>query len=242
MDFFIVLPIAFLAAAFGLLSGFGLGTILIPVFLMFYEAKIAIFLVAIVHLLNNLFKFSLFRKHIDLGILKRFGILAVLGGFLGAFSQIYIANESLKKLVGILLIFLGLKELVPSKFQFRFPKSIDPIGGFLSGFVGGLIGNQGAIRSAFLLNYEIPKETFIATGVVISCAVDLSRIPVYWVSYGDAFLDSWFQLLILVGVSFSGTLFGTLLLKRFSIEGFKKFVAGAIVLMGILLLLPFGRS
>ncbi|MBI3999350.1 MAG: sulfite exporter TauE/SafE family protein [Candidatus Omnitrophica bacterium] len=229
--------VAFLAAALALLSGFGLGTILTPVFLAFYEAKVAVFLVAIVHLLNNLLKFTLFRKHIDFEIVKRFGILAIVGAFLGAFSQIYIGNEILRKLIGILLIFLGLQEWIPSQFQFRFPKSIDPIGGFLSGAVGGLIGNQGVIRSAFLLNYDISKETFIATGVVIACVIDIVRIPVYWVSYASVLHHAWPSLLILISFTFLGTLFGNMLLKRVSFSHFRKFVAGTIILMGVYFLL-----
>ncbi|MBI4367991.1 MAG: sulfite exporter TauE/SafE family protein [Candidatus Omnitrophica bacterium] len=230
---FIVLPVAFLAAAFTLLSGFGLGTILIPVFLLFYEAKVAIFLVAIVHLLNNLLKLGLFGKHVNIEILKRFGILAVIGAFLGAFGQAYIANAILRKLVGVALILLGSKEWIPERLQFRFPKSIDPIGGFFSGLIGGLIGNQGAVRSVFLLNYPISKETFIATGVVMACLIDLVRIPVYWISYSDIFFSSWPHLTLIVAVTFLGTFFGKALLKRFSIVHFRKFVAGMIVLMGL---------
>lgn len=229
----LIFPVAFLAAAFALFSGFGLGTILTPVFLLFYEPKVAIFLVAIVHLLNNLLKFSLFKKHIDLEVLRRFGILSIVGAFLGAFGQMYLANEFLKRLVGLLLMFLGSKEIMPSKLEFRFPKAFDPIGGFLSGLVGGLIGNQGAIRTAFLLNYPMSKETFIATGVVIACVIDFTRIPIYWVSYGQSLLNSWQMLALLVGVTFLGTLFGTMLLKRFSIEHFRKFVATVLILMGV---------
>ena len=232
MDQILIYLTAFFAATLALLSGFGLGTILTPVFLLFYEPKIAIFLVAIVHLLNNLLKFSIFREHVDFEILKRFGVLALIGAFIGAFGQAYVANIWLKKLIGNVLIYLGLQEWFPKQSQFRFPKSFDPLGGFLSGLIGGLVGNQGAIRSAFLLNYKISKETFIATGVVIACVIDMARIPVYWISYGEAVSESWKPLLILVLVTFAGTFLGTALLKRFSISGFRKAVSGIIVLMG----------
>ena len=233
MEHLFILITAFLTAAFTLLSGFGLGTVLTPVFSLFYDVKIAIFLVAIVHLLNNLLKLALFRKHIRLDILKRFGILAIAGSFVGAFSQAYLGSVFLKKFLGAVLIFLGAKELLPPTLQFRFPKSIDPIGGFCSGLLGGLVGNQGAVRSVFLLNYEIPKEVFIATGVVIACFIDAVRIPVYLVSYSDIFLGSWKFLLVLVSATFFGTLFGSSLLKRFSLSNFRKFVAAAVIFIGI---------
>jgi uncharacterized membrane protein YfcA len=48
-----------------------------------------------------------------------------------------------------------------------------------SGLLGGLTGHQGAIRSAFFLGKDLPKETFIATGAAVACAVDITRIAVY---------------------------------------------------------------
>lgn len=49
-----------------------------------------------------------------------------------------------------------------------FPPHWLPLGGLLSGFFGGLSGNQGALRSAFLLKAGLSKEAFIATGTVSS--------------------------------------------------------------------------
>ena len=235
MDHFIILPVAFLAAALALFSGFGLGTILTPVFLVFYDAKTAIFLVAIVHLLNNLLKLGLFYKHIDIGILKRFGLAALAGSFAGAFSQMYFVNPFLTKVIALLLIYLGLQVWLPQLAQLKFPKKFDPLGGFLSGFLGGLVGNQGAVRSAYLLNYQIPKEVFIATGVVIACMIDVVRIPLYW--FGRTFQTSYSGLTTLIAVTFLGTLVGKELMKHFSPEHFKKFVATVIMIGGIYFLI-----
>ena len=229
----VVYVIVFFAAALALFSGFGLGTILTPVFILFFDIKIAIFFVAVVHLLNNLLKLILFRKHIDLTILKRFGLAAIIGSLIGAFSQVYMINIVLRYLIGFVLIFLGIQEWFPAKFQFRIPKSIDPIGGFLSGFLGGLVGNQGAIRSAFLLNYEISKEAFIATGVVLACLIDLIRIPVYWFSYAHAQVANWHALVPLIVFSFLGTFVGKAFLKYFSVSQFRKVVAAFVILIGI---------
>lgn len=78
---------AFLAAGFTLMTGFGLGTILTPVFLLFYDVKVAILIVAVVHLSNNLLKLSLFKENFNLEILKRFGVLTLVGAFIGAYLQ-----------------------------------------------------------------------------------------------------------------------------------------------------------
>jgi hypothetical protein len=70
---------AVLVASVVLMSGFGLGTPLTPLFVIFYDVKIAVLLVAIVHLSNNLFKLGLFFDHLDWAVLKRFGALKCRG-------------------------------------------------------------------------------------------------------------------------------------------------------------------
>ncbi|MBI1807005.1 MAG: sulfite exporter TauE/SafE family protein [Ignavibacteria bacterium] len=225
--------VTLLASMLTLVAGFGLGTILTPVFTLFYDVKLAILLVAIVHFVNNALKFLLFRKYIDLSIIKRFGLLSVVGSILGAALQLYLQSDLLKVFLGILLIVLGLVEFLPEKTTFKLPQKIDVIGGFFSGLLGGLVGNQGAIRSAYLLNYDISKEAFIATATVIALTIDATRIPVYLTSHQQFISEIHWQLLLVVTVALIGTLVGKKLLTYFSIGIFKKVVAGFVVLMGI---------
>ena len=70
-------------------------------------------------------------------------------------------------------------DLIPHFSKLKFEKKLIPLGGFLSGFFGGLSGNQGALRSAFLIKTGLKKEVFIGTTVVISSFVDLTRLSVY---------------------------------------------------------------
>lgn len=228
---------AFLAAGFTLMTGFGLGTILTPVFLLFYDVKVAILIVAVVHLSNNLLKLSLFKENFNLEILKRFGMLTLVGAFIGAYLQGSINSQAVKVILGIALIFLGLKEVLPSAEKVRLPKKIDFIGGFLSGLLGGFVGNQGAIRSAYLLNYNIPKETFIVTAAVIASIVDITRIPIYVFYNREILANNIILILITTASAFAGTIIGKRVVSRFSHKAFKLYVAGAIVVIGMLLAL-----
>jgi len=237
MEINILIPIlaAFLSAALTLMTGFGLGTILTPVFLIFYDVKIAILIVAVVHLLNNLLKISLFSRHISIDILKRFGSLTLIGAFIGAFFQGKMDSSVVKILLGIALIFLGLKDVSGFGEKLRLPQKIDFIGGFLSGLLGGFVGNQGAVRSAYLLNYNIPKETFVATAAVIASIVDVTRIPVYIFSNRDALTDNGLLLIIMTASAFAGTFAGNKFLKKTSLKTFKTYVAVMIIIIGALL-------
>ena len=232
-DFWIYI-ITFAASLLTLLTGFGLGTILTPVFALVFDIKVAVLLVAIVHFLNNLFKFSLFRRHVNSAILKRFGIVSIAGAFLGAMLQTYLYTSSLKVFLGLVLIFLGVAELNIKGMSFKFPRKVDILGGLFSGLLGGLIGNQGAIRSAYLLNYGISKEEFIATATVIALVIDATRIPIYLTNQFHVFENIPLKMVIVIGVAFLGTLLGKKLLKRFSLSMFKKIVALFVVVMGLL--------
>lgn len=52
-------------------------------------------------------------------------------------------------------------------------------GGALSGFFAGIFGVGGAIRSAFLAAFDLPKAVYIATAGAIGFAIDTARIGTY---------------------------------------------------------------
>jgi uncharacterized membrane protein YfcA len=122
MEYIIICSVAFLGSGLTLFSGFGLGTLLVPVFGLFFPIEIAIILTAIVHFLNNLFKLSLLGKHADKATIIRFGIPSIFAAFLGAYVLTQLNTLSpiftydfigktfsvlpLKLIIGVLLIFL----------------------------------------------------------------------------------------------------------------------------------------
>ena len=74
IDYLIVAAVALLASALTLFSGFGLGTLLMPVLALLFPLPLAIAATAIVHLANNLFKLALVARHANWEIVGRFGV------------------------------------------------------------------------------------------------------------------------------------------------------------------------
>lgn len=237
ISFFFVLLATFFVSTFTLLTGFGVGSVLTPTFTLFYDVKTAVFLVSIVHLANNILKLGLFLRHVEKNILVRFGIVSVLGAIAGSFLQGYAAHEWVKVALALFLIVSGASEFIPKSASVRIPRRLDFLGGFFSGLMGGLIGNQGAIRSAYLLNYNLSKEAFIATSTSIAILIDLSRIPVYIYQQAEQLRDAGLALVLITGVAFAGTLAGRGLLKKISLERFRKFVSVFLIAFGLFLLL-----
>lgn len=252
MQEIIIIITAFLASGLTFFSGFGLGTILLPVFAIFFPVEIAVALTAIVHFLNNVFKFFLVGKSIDKSILWRFGIPAIISAFVGAFVLNYLSDLKpfheyqllgktfqmtfIKIIIAALLIFFALFDLIPKLKNLEFNKKYLPIGGFISGFFGGLSGHQGALRSAFLIRSGLSKESFIATGIAIACLIDVTRLSVYAENIVKNHETlNWNLVLIATLSAFAGAFLGNKMLKKMTISALQSFVAVALIVFSVFL-------
>ncbi len=170
---------SFTAAALTVPAGFGLSTMLTPVVLMLMSPHEAIAVVAVVHGAHNAGKSWSLWKNIDFQAFKRYGIWLILGAVIGAILQNQVPQKPLLGIIGVFLIILPLLTLSKAWKNYRIPEENDRIGGFGSGFMGGLSGHQGALRAMFLTNKLPDKMAYAATASIFALCVDLSRIPVY---------------------------------------------------------------
>lgn len=252
MEIIIVSLAAFLVAILTFFSGFGLGTILTPVFMLFFPTDLAIALTGVVHFFNNIFKLFLVGKNADKSVLIRFGIPAVLAAAVGSwvllqltdleplfsyslFGKLYIVYP-VKFIVAILLIVFALMELITFFKKMAFGRSMLPLGGVLSGFFGGLSGNQGALRSAFLIKAGLSKEAFIGTAVVVSTFVDFTRLGIYATRFVGAELINNALLVTVATLSaISGAFIGNILLKKITLDFLQITVSIMLILLSIAL-------
>ena len=248
MQYLIICAAALVTSGLTLFSGFGLGTLLMPVFAVFFPVEIAVALTAIVHFLNNLFKLALLGRHADRSAVLWFGLPAILAATLGAWTLIWLTGMQplmdyafagrelhvmpVKLVVAVLMIFFALLEILPAFESIAFERKHLPFGGVLSGFFGGLSGNQGALRSAFLVRCGLSKEGFIATGVVIACLVDITRLSVYGAHFSAAGMGRSVPLLTAATASaFLGAFLGNRLLQKVTMRTIQVLVS--LMLLGI---------
>jgi len=246
---------AFLTSILTFFSGFGLGTILLPLFALFFPIELAVALTGVVHFFNNIFKLVLVGKHAGKNVLLLFGIPAVIAAIIGAYLLINITDitpiysysitsktfeiTTVKLVIAFLLIVFAVMELIPFLKRLKIRKKQLSIGGFLSGFFGGLSGHQGALQSAFLVHAGLTKEAFIGTAVVISCFVDFSRLSVYSTRLFASGLHKNLTLIISATISaIIGAVIGNRLLKKVTFKFIQKLIA--VLLIGIALALGLG--
>lgn len=244
--------VAFLASLLTFFSGFGLGTLLTPVFILFFPVEVSIALTGVVHFINNLFKLFLVGRHADRQVLWRFGLPAILAAFLGAWCLLRLTGLSplftytlgdrlievspLKFVISALLIIFALMDVMPALKNLQFDQDKLPIGGILSGFFGGLSGHQGALRTAFLVKAGLTKEAFIGTGVVVAILVDLTRLSVYTARFTTAGLgDQWPLVISTSCFAILGAYLGNRLLTKMTYALIQRLVAILLILVALAL-------
>lgn len=256
MEYLIIGLVAAFASLLTFFSGFGLGTILTPVFILFFPPPVAIALTAIVHFLNNLFKISLVYPHIRYRVVLLFGLPAMLAAFGGATLLFGLANNvsltsfelfgstweiyPVNLAIGLMMITFSVYEILPQLKGMQFSTRWLVPGGLLSGFFGGLSGHQGALRTAFLIRLGLTKEQFISTGVSIACLVDLARMSSYASSLkNESIVEQWPILTVATLSAFVGALLGKKLLEKVTLNLVQNVVALLMILLGVGLALGF---
>jgi len=254
MDFLIIGGVAFLTSILTFFSGFGVGTILTPAFVLFFPIDIAVAMTAIVHFLNNLFKMGLTFKYINKNVLLKFGITAIPLAFLGAWLLMNFSNNNrilyeftigdktltiklVELIIGTMMLIFAIFELLPTPNKKVLKNNMLYIGGAVSGFFGGLSGHQGALRTLFLLRSGLTKESFIATGIAIACIVDVSRITIYFAKLESISLSENIGIITTTTLcAFVGAFIGKKLLKKVTITFIQYVVAILIIIISVLLI------
>ncbi|MBN2548837.1 MAG: TSUP family transporter [Anaerolineales bacterium] len=253
MEYIVICLVAVLVSALTLFSGFGLGTLLMPAFALFFPLPVAIAATAVVHLANNIFKVILVGKQADWSVVLRFAIPGAIAAMIGAALLSLFAGAAplatytwggqahevttIKLVIGALIVFFALFELIPYFNKLAFDRKYLPWGGLLSGFFGGLSGNQGALRSAFLIKAGLRKEAFIGTGTVSSVIVDAARLLVYGLSFYSVHFagvqEVWGLVLAATAAAFLGAFIGARLVKKITLRTLQIIVGIMLMVVGV---------
>lgn len=250
LETIIIALVALFASGLTLFSGFGLGTVLMPVLAVLFPLPVAIAATAVVHLANNVFKLLLVGRHANWQVVMRFGIAAGLAAVPGAYALGLLSDlpviasyellgnvreiHAIKLAVGSLIIGFAFLELSPKIAALAFPPRFLVAGGLLSGFFGGLSGNQGALRAAFLIRAGLDKNAFVGTSVVIAIIVDTVRITVYGraFQFGSISGDVADMVMVAIVAAFLGAYIGVRLLKKVTLRFMQLIVAALMIVIG----------
>ena len=232
----VVAVAAALAGGIASIAGFGIGSLLTPLVAAHYGMRTAVGAVAIPHLVATVLRFWRLRHHVDWRVFLGFGLMNAAGSLAGALIHVWVDNPILTVVLGILLVFAGLIGVLGYADRMRFGRRTAWFAGVFSGAFGGLVGNQGGIRSAAMLGLGVQGTAFVATATAIGVAVDAVRMPVYFATESAEIFSAWPAIVAgVIGVVL-GTLVGERVLRRIPERVFRRVVSAILLAVGVYLL------
>lgn len=235
----LVAAVSLVAAAIASVVGFGIGSFLTPLFATQMDMRLAVAAVSIPHFFATVYRFWLVRREVDPYVFKGFGVSSAVGSLVGALAGSIFGASWLALLLAALMLFVGIGGLTGWTDRLRFSGDSRYIAGALSGVFGGLVGNQGGVRSAALLGFDLDKQAFVATATASGVIVDLVRMPVYAVGSGQGIVERWPIVAVACGGCLVGTVLGKRLLSRVPATAFRRIVCSVLVLVGAFVVFEF---
>ncbi|HEX3265310.1 MAG TPA: TSUP family transporter [Candidatus Limnocylindrales bacterium] len=235
-----LLALAVLAGAVAAVAGFGIGSLLTPALAASIGIGAAVAVVSVPHAVATAARLWALRDAIDRRVLRSFGIASAAGGLAGAALQAVLASPALTVVLAALLILAGVLELSGLNRRVQLAGAWATLAGVASGVFGGLVGNQGGIRSAALLQAGLSPRALVATATATAILVDVARVPIYIVLRG-ADLGANLRLVVILTVgAVLGTFFGGPILRRLPERGFRRLLALSLIALGLALLAGWG--
>ena len=231
-----LLAVGVVAGAVAAVAGFGIGSLLTPALALLVGTKVAVALTAIPHAVATAVRLWGVRGFVDRRVVGGFGVASAAGGLVGGILHANLTTPPLTVVLGSLLVLAGLSELAGWGRSVRIDGGWAIAAGALSGVFGGLVGNQGGIRSAALLRLRLPPQALVATATAVALMVDAARLPAYLIGSGDAIAEHGMLVALLTVAVVVGTLLGVPVLRRLSDRAFRTGLASLLVILGAALI------
>lgn len=225
-----------LAGAVASITGFGIGSFLTPFLALRNGFGVAVAAVSIAHFLGSSLRFWLLRHAVNRRTLISFGLLSAGGGLLGGLLQAQASGTILSVVFGCLVIFAGVSSLLHWANKAHVNGRFAWVVGVVSGFFGGLVGNQGGLRAIGLLSLNLKKTQLVATATAVAVIVDIFRVPVYIAIHPHQLSSLTLEIALMSLGVIAGTLLGAPLLRRLPEKYFRTFLAFTLIAVGIFVL------
>lgn len=229
----LVAVVGLIAAGVAAVVGFGIGSLLTPVVALETGTRLAVATVSIPHLIGTAQRFWMLRQHVDRRVVVGFGIASALGGLTGALMHVWVSSRALAVIFGVLVIMAGVSEFTGWMRHVHWGRRSAWVAGVVSGALGGMVGNQGGIRSAALLGFDVPKKSLVATATAIALFVDAARLPVYLAAEWPGMLRVWPLIVTATVAVIVGTAVGNRVLGHVPDTKFRRVIAVCLIVLGL---------
>ena len=233
---FTLFALSAFASAVASVTGFGIGSILTPFIAIASGTPLAVAAVALPHVTAAALRLAMLWRSVAWRVLVTFGLASAAGALAGALLRPVFGARGLTLVLGVLLVMTAIATL--SGWLER--RDVGRTGaialGAVSGIFGGLVGNQGGVRSGALLAFRLDPRAFVATATASALLVDLARTPIYLLRSRSELAPVATEIGVMTAGVVLGTILGERILRRIPYELFKKLVAAAVGAIGVWLI------
>ena len=248
LDFATILILFFAFALGGIVkgaTGAGSPIIAIPVLTIFFDAKLAVAVMAVPNLFSNIYQIKQFKKSIDnTNFSIRFGVFGAIGCLAGSIFFVFTSTRLIELLVAaVTILYVAFSVTKNStKMSQNLADKLVSVFGVIGGFVQGTCGVSAPIALAYLNAIGMKRNEFIFT---ISCFFGaMAAIQLLSLSLLD-FYTIEFLLIGIVSILplTLGMPVGEILTKNFSVKAFEKLILLFLIVLSVQIFLkPYLNS
>jgi uncharacterized membrane protein YfcA len=231
-----VFVLGIVSGATAAVVGFGIGSLMTPLLLTRLSPTVAVAAVALPHLVATALRFVQHRRTIDRAVMVRFGVPSAIGGLAGAFLLGTMNDSTVFIVLGGLLLATSVANLTGGFGGWKPPAAVAVVLGVLSGLFGGLVGNQGGLRAAGLLAFDLSPRAYLATSTAVALLIDAARTPVYLTRAAHDLLPLAVPIAVATAGCIIGTILGEKLFLGLSSGVYRRIVGAAVGALGVWLL------
>lgn len=165
--------------------GGGLGGLAVPFMAMWISPRDAVAVVLPILIVMDFVGMRAWRGKADWNDLRRLVPAALVGIALGALVFGQMSDRTVKLVLGLIAISFAAdrllrsgKRIVPGQAR-ALSRPFAWLCGVGAGFTSTLAHSGGPPLMAYLLNRNLPKQTFVATSVFFFTAINLAKLPFY---------------------------------------------------------------
>lgn len=225
--------LSFFTSAFGVVAGLGGGVLLLAVMATIFPPAVLIPLHGTIQAGNNVSRGIIMRRHITWGMIPAFALGTFLGAIIGGQVVVALPTALLQSVLGAFVLYVCWAPKPESHQAYSGPKF------FILGAVGTLVsmfvGATGTLLAPFIRAATSGRHEYLATHAVLMVLLHGLKLAAF-ISLGFSFGAYLPLLVVMIGTSALGNVFGQSVLNKLSEKLFHRIFQVALTLLSLRLL------